>query len=668
VAGVRAILRCLLACIALCAAALLVTDTLYRLDSMVKAMALHDVAVTVSTMFLLFLAAGAGLALVGTGCALLAWPFRSRWMAAVRLAALVGVVLLVSRAVCHWLLKIGGWETWVLGHWATQIFGMPLPSAAVLTFYYLAVVTGLLAWLVGTRRLSAVLQGLESRGWALAKAVPIVALLAVAVLGVHLSGADDSRKAPVCASEPPPPSKQAVGQGGSGKLPDVVLVTFDALTARDTSLHGYRLPTTPNLEQLAGESDVYEHATSVSNWTRPGTVSILTGRYPHRHQLFSTLGDALALRHPEQTLPDQLRSMGYRTAAVVSNASFGHPLVNGTYRSFDVCDWRAFSPGFIDGDILRRLRHGMRDKLGKIALEHDVYVSGWVDDLLNSFAALRFWRRGIAWNDKPSAPPERTFELARQALVQAGGQPSFVWVHVFAPHAPYLPDAPYLRRFLPGDDFLTLRSQALVQGLYPPEEQARMDRLRLRYGEYILNADHSFGEFVGFLKRSGRWDRTLMIVSADHGESFEDGVHGHRGDYLQQQLVHIPLVVHLPGQRTGRRVAGSASQVDIAPTILSHLNQPVPPWMDGEPLSPEATRGPYRYSMQIEESGIRPPFRKGVVAVTDGRYKLVYSLTRETAALFDLRADPDESIDISRKNPDLTDRLRTAVLNELARP
>jgi len=665
--GVPAVFRRFAAYVAVCIVALFVLDTLYRLDSLIKAFASYDLIVAVSAMFLILSAVGAGIAIVGAGVVSLAVPLRSRLLAAVRAFALVFIVLLVSRAACHWLLKIAGWETWVLGQWATSMLGVPVSPALVLTSYYLAVAVAALVWLVKSKRaraLSMEFEAVSSRQLAL---MPIVATLALMVVGFHLFNDERAKAAPICASESPSSLPGTAGKNVGDELPDIVLVTFDAMTARDTSLYGYRLPTTPNMERLAGESYVYDHATSVSNWTKPGTVSILTGKYPHRHRLFSTLSDAVALRHPERTLPYRLRDMGYKTTAVVSNTSFAHPFVNGTYRSFDVCAWDVFAPGFIDGNPIRRLRFEVRKKIGTTLLDHDIYVSGWLDDLLNSFAALRFWQRDISWNDKPNVSTERTFDQAREALMRAKGQPSFVWVHIFAPHLPYLPNDKHRGRFLPGDDFLTLSSQAHIDGVYPEDRQAEVDRLRLRYDEYILEADHGLGEFVDFLKRNARWDNTLMVVSADHGESFEDGVSGHRGEYLYEQMIHIPLMMHLPGQREGRRIGGSASQVDIAPTILHHLKQPVPRWMDGEPLAPYSTkdRNPYRYSMEIEANGFRPPFRRGAVTATDGEYKLIYSLTRNSVELFDLRADPNESNNIAGRNPELAARMRAAATKEL---
>jgi len=487
------------------------------------------------------------------------------------------------------------------------------------------------------------------------------------VFGYHLMAVAGTRESPVCVTGSQVPDGSHVVARSGGIAPDIILVTFDALTARDMSLYGYRLPTTPGMQQLAQESYVYEHAVSVSNWTKPGTVSILTGQYPHHHHLFSTQADAMTLQHHERTLPNLLRKMGYQTVAVVSNPGYAHPFTNGTYRSFDACTWDAFSSEFLDGNVFLRLRHNIRGKVETVLLDYDIYIAGWLNDLLDSFAAVYFSQQDASLNEKSIAPPERTFTQAQQAILKESKQPKFVWVHVFPPHGPYFPNEKYSGRFLPGDDFSTVRSQNKIPaGDYSKNLQADADRLRLRYDESILDADQAFADFVDFLKKSGRWENTLLVVSADHGESFEDGFRGHRGEHLYEQLIHIPLLIHLPGQRDGPRIDATASQVDIGPTILNYLKAPIPSWMDGEPLGLGAgERKTYRYSMEMEANGVRPPISKGIVTATDGRYKLVYSLTRNSIELFDLKLDPDESKNIAGENAALVERMRTAVMNEI---
>ena len=78
-----------------------------------------------------------------------------------------------------------------------------------------------------------------------------------------------------------------------------------------------------------------------------------------------------------------------------------------------------------------------------------------------------------------------------------------------------------------------------------------MAELRARYDENIAYADHVVGDFLEWLDQTGRLDRSIVIVSADHGESFEHGWLLHTGPYLYNGLIRIPLLIHLPGQKEG---------------------------------------------------------------------------------------------------------------------
>ena len=103
-----------------------------------------------------------------------------------------------------------------------------------------------------------------------------------------------------------------------------------------------------------------------------------------------------------------------------------------------------------------------------------------------------------------------------------------------------------------------------------------MDRHRLAYDEYILSTDRAFGSFIAELDKSGRLRDTTVVVSADHGESFEGGIYQHQTSYLTRPVIHIPLIIKTPGQQTGRTVALTADQTSLAPTILDIAGQPKP--------------------------------------------------------------------------------------------
>ena len=135
--------------------------------------------------------------------------------------------------------------------------------------------------------------------------------------------------------------------------------------------------------------------------------------------------------------------------------------------------------------------------------------------------------------------------------------PFFIWVHVYDPHAPYDPPAPYNKRFTDPYD-----------------------------GE-IAYTDASLGKLFTYLRQRGLYDRALIAVMSDHGESL--GAHGEKmhGIFLYDETIRVPLLFKLPGAvLAGRHVAARVRLADVAPTLLSMLNLPLPPTFQGESLVP----------------------------------------------------------------------------------
>ncbi len=135
--------------------------------------------------------------------------------------------------------------------------------------------------------------------------------------------------------------------------------------------------------------------------------------------------------------------------------------------------------------------------------------------------------------------------------------PFFIWIHLYDPHAPYDPPAPFDKRF--ADD----------------------------YDGEIAYADSALGKLFSYLRQRGLYDRALIAMMSDHGESL--GAHGEsmHGIFLYDETIRVPLVFKLPGDLlAGRRVGSRVRLVDVAPTLLSMLSLPLPPTFQGESLVP----------------------------------------------------------------------------------
>lgn len=436
--------------------------------------------------------------------------------------------------------------------------------------------------------------------------------------------------------------------------PDIYLITIDALRADDMSVYGYDRPTTPNLERFARRGFVFDWFFANSNFTTSSTTSIETGKLPWSHRSFQQ-GAFLRGQAQRQNLAEVLRQHGYYTATISSNY-LASPILHRTLQSYDAAEYPL--PQNLSGVSLR-----YSNLVGLNTLHT------FTGPLLTRLVGIRFYLDALIYNGHYASPAETVFDRARR--LQEGkvtSQPQFLWTHILPPHDPYLAPPPYQGRFLPGDkltrnyDFLGLRNTTAPRGTSPA-------LLRARYDEMVLYADHAVGDYLDWLDRSGRLDRSIVIISADHGESFEHNWFLHSGSYLYDGVIHVPLLIHLPGQTQGARIAYPAQQADLLPTIADLLGEQVPDWTDGVSLKPvlKSQSQPERYifSMNLEPNRSLDPITRGTVAVMDNEFKYVKWLNRGREALYSYKTDQFEEHNLAGSKPEVAERMRGILVGRL---
>ena len=201
--------------------------------------------------------------------------------------------------------------------------------------------------------------------------------------------------------------------------------------------------------------------------------------------------------------------------------------------------------------------------------------------------------------------------LASEALKSTRGTNAFIWLHFMEVHGPY-PDqsGPF------GND---------PSGQYD-------DALRL--------VDEGLGRLISQARADGDLEDTAILLHGDHGEEF--GEHGGRyhGATLYEESIHVPLLIHLPGQTTGQHVPTVTGLINVTPTLLDCLDIPAP-----SPLQGESLIGPM--ASQSELSGfalaqLATPFGGRWSAVIDGDRKAIRNDQTHETAFFDLSSDPSE--------------------------
>jgi len=443
------------------------------------------------------------------------------------------------------------------------------------------------------------------------------------------------------------------GTIADANLPDIYLITLDALRADDMSVYGYYRQTTPSLEKFAQKSYVFDYFFANSNFTTPTTTSIETGELPWSHRLFQA-GGFPSPKARTETLASILRQQGYYTAMITSNY-LASPVHHKTLPSYDSVQYAA--PQDASGPWLRFTN------LVGANTQYTLFTS-----LLKGLAGIRFYLGSLVWSENYPYPPAPVLRRARALLDRADiHQPRFVWTHIFPPHDPYLPPKEF-RSFLKSNaltktsDFIGLRNTTL-----PPK--ISIAQLHDRYDEMIGYGDHEVGEYLDWLEKTGRLDRSIVIVSADHGESFEHGWLLHTGPYLTDGLIHIPFLIHLPGQTQGKHISRPAEEADILPTILDLIGTSNPNWTDGVSLRPEleSRQIPDRfvYSMDLEQNSIFKPVSKGVVAVIDDEFKYVCDLETRKESVYRYKTDPGETKDLTEAEPTIAKQLREALFSKL---
>lgn len=316
-------------------------------------------------------------------------------------------------------------------------------------------------------------------------------------------------------------SGRASGESAAGR-PNVLLVVLDTEGAAAMSLHGYPRPTTPVLERLARSSTVFDLAVSPAPWTLPAHASLFTGRYPHETGV--DYRTALDDRFP--TLAEALGDAGYATAAFVANLAYTQRAY-GLGRGFDRYEDFSLSPEefLVHSSLVRRVtnseffrRHtGFRDVVGRKR----------ADRIAADFDAWRIKRT----------------------------RPWFAFLNIWDAHEPYIPPAAQAAQFgVRNEDrefgqTAYLRRQANLWSWVRQRQPAKAQRAeRNAYDASIAAADRVLGELLERLEADGTLDRTIVVITSDHGEHFgERGLFLH-GNSLASELLRVPLIIRYPGR------------------------------------------------------------------------------------------------------------------------
>jgi arylsulfatase A-like enzyme len=467
------------------------------------------------------------------------------------------------------------------------------------------------------------------------------------------------------------------GQRVSPGAPNILLLVFDTFSAPHMSLLGYRRETTPHISAFAERALVYHNHHAAGNFTTPGTAAILTGTYSWTNRAFHLHG-LVDRSFEEQNIFAQMAALGYYQAAYSHNLLV-MSLLHQFRRHLDafiptralcladnqVSD-RLFYPDYTPAFLAESQYLNSRQLRGSLILS-------WLQRLVH-FADKRTIERDLGGRF-PRGIPElhRLMFVLEDAIdwvaLQAGGLPDpyFSYVHLLPPHEPYATRREFVNRF--ADNWTRdTKARHFLAGGTPGSVLLRQRRF---YDEYIAYVDAEFGRLVAALERSGALDNTIILLTSDHGQSFERGLHGHISPLLYEPLTHIPLLIRLPGQAARQDIYSLTSSVDLLPSLLHLIGGKIPPWTEGEVLPglSSAEPDPLRKIFSVEAKGNskNAPLQKSTVAMHSGSHKMIrydgFPNMERPYELYDLEADPEELVDLYNTRTELAAEMR-AVLDQ----
>ncbi len=288
--------------------------------------------------------------------------------------------------------------------------------------------------------------------------------------------------------------------------PNVVVITIDTLRADHVGCYGYKQIRTPNIDALAADGARFERAYTAVPVTLPSHTVMFTGTYP----MLSGMHDFAAnkLNSTQPTLASVLKEHGYATAAVIGSAVLASRF--GLNRGFDF---------YYDHFDFNRLQESNLEEMER--------------------------------------PGNLVTDVTLDWLSKNYSKKFFLWMHLYDPHYPYHPPAPYAAEY--------------------------KDR---PYDGEIAFADAQVGRLIRFLKSKGLYGNTLIVLSGDHGESL--GEHGEKthGFFIYNSTLHVPFLIHAPGAASPRVVPDLVSLADLMPTVLQALKVNIPSQVQGRSLLP----------------------------------------------------------------------------------
>jgi arylsulfatase A-like enzyme len=409
---------------------------------------------------------------------------------------------------------------------------------------------------------------------------------------------------------------------GLEDAPNVILIGVDTLRADRLSCYGYADSETPHMDALATDGVRYAEMTAQASWTKPSFATIFTSLYPSSH---TATGKPHRLPQAVATLAEVLAARGYHTGGFADN-----PSISAAF---------GFEQGFSDYVYLEPSYFFLGDEAASQTALYQILRRAWAMLSGQRIYVQNFYQEAAVVN-----------RHALDWLETNKGTRFFLFLHYMDPHDPYF-EHPYN-----GVGYARASNQQPDPALAPTFS-------RLYDGE-VRYLDEHLGQVFDWLKAEGLYDNALIVLTADHGEEFQEHGGWWHGQTLYQEQIAVPLIVKYPdGARAGTVVTDLTRSLDIAPTVLAVAGAPIPEAMTGRSLLSQTDAPSYAFAEEDFEGNVlhalRTPSHKLILANAGNPRDLPVEV------LFDLIADPGEQQSLFAAELDRAQSLRELLRQEM---
>lgn len=423
---------------------------------------------------------------------------------------------------------------------------------------------------------------------------------------------------------------------------NIIIILIDTLRPDHLGVYGYGKDTSPNTDRLAREGTIFLNTYCTLSRSEPTITSILTGLYPHTHGVRMVWGNKMDPSIP--TLQEILKNHGYSTAFLKAGPAPYDGSEKG-FDHFDVLSWK----------IANKVKRGI----------YKIFHP-------NNFV-------GVA---------EQKFSNAIKWIKKNSGKNFFLMVHTNDLHWPYPVPKPFEHMFDPGykgkHDFATMAGGRISRGdlifgnVKLPKEE--INHAIAHYDAGIRYIDSHIGKFFDFLRSSGLYDNSLIIVTGDHGENFgEHDFYFQHGASLYETSVKVPLIFKCPKiMPNDKKIETRVQLLDIMPTVMDIIDIPLLNKVEGVSLLP-LIKGSSQFARDfvfiesIEEhfQGNKKVFMKGIkgkwrmMVVRDWKIIYIPHPENDIFELYNLKKDPEEKINLIDVEKEKAEEMKKRILDYL---